>query len=66
MPVRPMTDEEAERYFGSGLVIFGQKRPQPLSESSETQGSSSASEPDPMQPAVNAIEGWLESKFKGK
>jgi len=29
MPVRQMTGEESERIFGSGLVIFGMKRPTP-------------------------------------
>jgi len=33
MSVRPMTDEEAEPYFGSGLMIFGQERPKPLNQS---------------------------------
>lgn len=66
MPVRPMTDEEAEQIFGGGLVIFGQKRPLPSSESSETQESSSASEPDPMQPAVDAIEEWGRKTFEGR
>ena len=27
MPVRRMTDEEAERIFGSGLIFIGLKRP---------------------------------------
>ena len=27
MPVRQMTDEEAERIFGSGLIFIGFKRP---------------------------------------
>ncbi len=27
MPVRPMNDEERDRIFGGGLVIFGQVRP---------------------------------------
>ena len=27
MPVRQMTDEEAERIFGSGLIFVGLKRP---------------------------------------
>jgi hypothetical protein len=27
MPVRKMTDEEAERIFGSGLVFFGMRPP---------------------------------------
>ena len=66
MPVRPMTDEEAEKFFGNGLVIFGQKRPLPLSKSSETVESSSASEPDTMKPAQDAIESWGKEKFGGK
>jgi hypothetical protein len=59
-----MTDEEAERYFGNGLVIFGQKRPQPSSESSATPESGSATEADPMQPAVDAIEEWGRRTFR--
>jgi hypothetical protein len=27
MPVRKMTDEECAKIFGSGLIIFGMKRP---------------------------------------
>ena len=27
MPVRRMTDEEAEEIFGSGLIVIGVKRP---------------------------------------
>ena len=27
MPVRPMNDEERDRVFGGGLIIFGQVRP---------------------------------------
>ena len=27
MPVRQMTEEEKARFFGSGFVIFGMKRP---------------------------------------
>jgi len=27
MPVRQMTEEEKVRFFGSGFVIFGMKRP---------------------------------------
>jgi len=27
MPVRQMTEEESERIFGSGFIIFGMKRP---------------------------------------
>jgi hypothetical protein len=27
MPVRQMTDEEAERIFSSGLIVIGVKRP---------------------------------------
>jgi len=27
VPVRQMTEEESERIFGSGFVIFGMKRP---------------------------------------
>lgn len=65
MAVRPMTDEEAERIFGGGLVILGQKRPQPSSENSATPGASSATEPDPMQPAVDAIEEWGRKTFGG-
>jgi len=61
-----MTDEEAERIFGGGLVIFGQKRPQPSSESSATPESSSATEADPMQPAVDAIEEWGRRTFIGR
>jgi len=63
MPVRPMTDEEAELYFGNGLVIFGQKRPQPSSKNSEPKESSSAT--DPMQPAQQALEDWGKRMFKG-
>lgn len=63
MPVRPMTDEEAERYFGGGLVIFGQKRPRPSSESSETPASSSANEPDPMRQTVGTTERASEEGF---
>lgn len=61
MPVRPMTDEEAELYFGNGLVIFGQKRPQPSSKNSEPKESSSAT--DLMQPAQQALEEALKRKF---
>jgi hypothetical protein len=61
-----MTDEEAERIFGGGLVIFGQKRPQPSSESSVTPESGSATEADPMQPAVDAIEEWGPKTFGGR
>jgi hypothetical protein len=42
MPVREMTDEEAERYFGSGLVILGQKPPQSSSGKSRPQESGQA------------------------
>ena len=31
MPVRQMTEEESERIFGSGLVIFGMRKPTPRS-----------------------------------
>lgn len=34
MPVRKMTDEEVEKFFGGGLVIFGQKKPLPSSRGS--------------------------------
>lgn len=27
MPVRPMTDEEADEIFGGGMLIFGQRKP---------------------------------------
>ncbi len=50
MPVRPMTDEEAERIFGSGRVLFGQKRPQPSGESSKQKESSLPAEPEKKQP----------------
>ena len=56
MPVRPMTDEEAERIFGEGRVTFGHKRPQPSSESSTESESSEATAPDlqnlPVDPAL--------------
>lgn len=38
MPVRKMTDEEAERIFGGGFVVFGikpPKKPEAKSESRE-------------------------------
>ncbi len=31
MPVRQMTEEEKVRFFGSGFVIFGMKKPTPRS-----------------------------------
>jgi len=34
MPVRNMTDEERDRIFGNGLIIFGQVRP-PIVKSKE-------------------------------
>jgi len=29
MPVRMMTDEEKEKFFGSGFIVIGQQRPVP-------------------------------------
>lgn len=34
MPVRKMTDDERDRIFGNGLIIFGQVRP-PIVKSQE-------------------------------
>ena len=31
MPVKDMTDEDRVRFFGSGLIILGMKRPSPPS-----------------------------------
>lgn len=52
MPVRKATKEEARALFGGGLVMFGPRR-QPPSPSSPEAGA------DPMQPAIDAIEAWL-------
>ena len=49
MAVRPMTDAEAERIFGKGLVLFGQKRPQPSSENSQASPSDAATVPKDLQ-----------------
>ncbi len=35
MPIRKMTPEDKEKLFGSGLVLFGQKRPNSLKRESE-------------------------------
>jgi|LakMenEpi03Aug12_release.lakeMendotaPanAssembly.Ray.scaffolds.fasta_scaffold5911185_1 hypothetical protein len=58
MPVRQMTDEEADRIFGGGLVIFGQVRPKILIKNgvkniglSESKDKLSKS----LQPGLNAI-----------
>jgi hypothetical protein len=56
-----MTDEEAEHYFGNGLVTFNQRRPEPSSKNFEPKESSSAT--DPMQPAVDAMEEALQRKL---
>lgn len=38
MPVRKMTDEEVEKFFGGGLVFFGQKKPLPSKQKAKTPG----------------------------
>jgi hypothetical protein len=58
MPVREMTDAEAERIFGGGLVIFGQKRPQPSSASSQA---SPQTQKD--QPTAEESEAEREGRF---
>jgi hypothetical protein len=46
MPVRQMTEEEKVRFFGSGLVIFGMKRPTPSRpQKSETPNEQEVSNP---------------------
>lgn len=67
MPVRPMTDAEAERIFGGGLVLFGQKRPQPSNENKQASPSEAPTVPTdlqnlPMDPA-SAVRAQLDQEF---
>lgn len=62
MVYRKATPEETQALFGDGLVLFGQKRPAPSAQNSTPPASGSAEEPDPMLPAAQALESWLEKK----
>ncbi len=54
MPVRPMTDEEAERIFGGGRVLFGRMLPQLSSERFPASASEAATDLQnlPVDPAL--------------
>ena len=58
MPARKLTPEEVEAKLGSGLVIFGGRRPSSAA-SSATAGSKTASPPNPMQEAEDANLAWF-------
>ena len=59
MPTRKLTPEEVEAKLGSGLVIFGGRRPSTSAASSATAASSPASLPNPMQEAEDANLAWF-------
>ena len=54
MEIRKLTPEEVEAKLGSGLVIFGGKRPSSSAASSATAASKTANPHNPMQEAGDA------------
>lgn len=73
MPVRKLTQEETEKIFGSGVAIFGAKRPTSSAQNSDSEERPTSASPAPLpdlqnlpEDPISGVERILQDRSKGQ